>query len=340
MDNALAKQACALLGSTWQLERVSVEQLTPDGSQRKFCRLVHEDGSARVAIAPPENDAVALKEAAAGWTIGRHLLSCGVPVSALFAYDETSGVLVCEDLGNVRLHDVLMSSDSPPDYVETLYTQTVVQLARMQVRACAQFNTSWCWDTAVYDRHIMLERESGYFLRALCHDLLGLQVDLQAVRQEFERLADWASQADIGFFLHRDFQSRNIMVLEGKVRFIDYQAGRLGPLGYDLSSLLIDPYATLPQEMQKRLVERYLDELTALVPYDREQFKNEYLALSLQRNLQILGAFAYLSHRRRKLFFGQYIKPALENLYENLNRLDQGKFPFLRSLVEQCLTEV
>jgi aminoglycoside/choline kinase family phosphotransferase len=210
----------------------------------------------------------------------------------------------------------------------------------MQVRSFADFKTDWCWDSPKYDQKIMLERESGYFLQALCSDMLKIPVDRQPVEREFEDLADLAGQAEANFFLHRDFQSRNIMIKQGKAHFIDYQAGRLGPLGYDLASLLVDPYAALPAGMQDGLVACYLDELTQLVPYDKEQFKKEYLVLSLQRNLQILGAFAFLSHRRGKPFFQQYIKPALHSLQTNLARVPHEDYPFLNGLVEQCLTIV
>jgi aminoglycoside/choline kinase family phosphotransferase len=186
----------------------------------------------------------------------------------------------------------------------------------------------------------MLERESGYFLQALCRDLLQLPIADQEVEHEFAVLADRAQQADATFFMHRDFQSRNIMVLEGRVRFIDFQGGRLGPAAYDLASLLIDPYAALPQQLQSDLLELYLDEFTTLVSYDRQRFKEEYLVLALQRNLQMLGAFAFLSNQRGKPFFRQYIKPALCNLQTLLAKADPDEYPSLKALTEQCLAEI
>ena len=214
----------------WQQDRTQVEPLTPDGSLRRFCRLVREDGARAVAAAPPPGDAAGLREAKAGWRIGRHLFACGVPVPEPLAFDEASGLLVCEDLGDVRLHDLVLQHGADSAEVVALYQQTVVELAKMQVLGRDNFNPAWCWDTPRYDRQLMLERESGYFLRALCRDLLQLDFDEAALAREFVLLADRAAQADASFFLHRDFQSRNIMVQEGRVRFIDYQAGRLGPL--------------------------------------------------------------------------------------------------------------
>jgi hypothetical protein len=328
-----AEAALRLLGASWQQGRVRIEPLLPDGSLRRFCRLVREDGARAVAAAPPPDDAAGLREAKAGWQIGRHLFACGVPVPELFGFDEESGLLVCEDLGDLRLHDLVLAEGPASPQVSALYRQTVTELAKMQVWGREHFAPAWCWDTPRYDRQLMLERESGYFLRALCRDLLQLELDEQRLAQEFSALAD-AAQTDASFFLHRDFQSRNIMVQQGRVRFIDYQAGRLGPLAYDLASLLIDPYAALPPDMQEALIEQYLDVLTALIPYSREQFRREYLWLALQRNLQILGAFAFLSRQRGRLFFRPYIKPALHSL---LAKIPAEEYPCLKSLTERCL---
>lgn len=333
-----ARKACNLLD--WQVGHVAMEKLTPDGSLRNFCRLTHKDGRRVVVIAPPENDPSALKEAASGWNIGRHLFACNAPVPELYFFDNVTGLLICEDLGETRLHDLLMRPDFDPDYIKELYEQVVVQLARMQVQAFSGFKKQWCWDSPKYDRKVMLERESGYFLQSLCLDMLKLRVAREPVQKEMEHLADWAGRADSRFFLHRDFQSRNIMVKSGRVRFIDYQAGRSGPLGYDLASLLIDPYAALSDEAQQGLLECYFNELTQLIPYERTKFQDEYLALSLQRNLQIAGAFAFLSHKRGKLFFRQYIRPALLSLRSNLARVPNTGYPFLTRLVDQCLTDV
>ncbi|MCI5145330.1 MAG: DUF1679 domain-containing protein, partial [Candidatus Electrothrix sp. AR3] len=219
------------------------------------------------------------------------------------------------------------------EQVIELYRQTMLELVNMQVQGFKGFDASWCWDSSHYDRQVMLERESGYFLQALCRDLLQMNFSEQEIGIECQSLAERAGQAKSNYFLHRDFQSRNIMLQQGRVRFIDYQAGRLGPLGYDLASLLIDPYVSLPQELQDELLKYYLDALTAFIPYDRQQFQQEYLLLALQRNFQILGAFAFLSKQRGKVFFQQYIQPALYSLQGLLARTE---YPCLKALVDRC----
>ena len=272
MDNKFIEQARQLLGTSdnagndWPQDKIRATPLTPDGSLRRFCRIEHKDGRKAVAIAPPPDDTAGLQEAISGWHIGRHLFATGAPVPELYGFEEQSGLLVCEDLGDQRLHDLVQEKGIESEQIIQLYRQTVSELARMQVRGSQGFKPDWCWDTPRYDRALMLERESGYFLRALCRDFLQLEIDEEKIAQDFHELADKASQADATFFLHRDFQSRNIMIQQDRVRFIDYQAGRLGPLAYDLASLLIDPYAALPDTVQDELLEHYLDTLTLCSP--------------------------------------------------------------------------
>ncbi len=337
VETNLIEQSCQMLGRAWQLRELTVETMMPDGSLRGFCRLRRDDGSRRVIIAPPGNDPVGICEARSGWHIGRHLSALGVPVPKLYHFDNLSGLMICEDLGDVRLHDLIVEQGCCSSRVMELYNRVVEKLACMQVRGRTDFDCSWCWDGARYDRAVMLDRESGYFLQALCRDLLRLSVVEQEILRDFSALADRAGQADASFFLHRDFQSRNIMVAQGRIRFIDYQAGRLGPAAYDLASLLIDPYAALPASLQEQLLDHYLDVLTELVPYDRSLFMEEYLVLAIQRNMQILGAFAFLSNRRGKPFFRQYIKPSLLNLETLLSRTAPEAYSCLKGVTARCL---
>ncbi len=315
-------------------ERLQVSPLAGDGSQRRFFRLHLPDGRLVVAILPPADDAAGMAEARSAWLIGRHLHGAGVPVPELFAFDRQSGLILCEDLGGTKLYDLAgQGGDRPRLY----YRQAVRELARMQVRGGRGFDPAWCWDTPCYDRALMLERESGYFLQSLCLDLLRLDVDRAGLQREFNAIADEASAAPAGFFLHRDFQSRNIMIKENRVRFIDFQGGRPGPLAYDLASLLIDPYVALPQDVQNGLVNEYLQALHTYMEYDPERFRREYHYLSLQRNLQILGAFAFLGYRRGKPFFRPFVRPALCSLRALLAESPGRGYPVLSRLVENCL---
>nr|WP_320009854.1 phosphotransferase [uncultured Desulfobulbus sp.] len=331
----LIERVLASLGqeTDWEPAQLQLEALVPDGSRRRFFRV--QDGThSMLAVLPPENDAPGMDEARAFHALGTHLEQCGAPTPQIFAFDQASGLALCEDLGQERLYERVQAQGIKASL--PFYEQAVQQLAQMQVRAAQGFQASWCWDTPVYDQELMLARESGYFLQACCTDLLGIAFDRVELEASCRQLARDAAQAPTGYFLHRDFQSRNIMICNEQVRFIDFQGGRLGPLGYDLASLLIDPYIQLPQEAQEHLLGVYLNALAAVSEYDPAQFRHEYVLLALQRNLQILGAFAFLSKVRKKRFFAQFLSPALNSLRGLLAKPEAAEYAALKDICEQC----
>lgn len=335
---ALSGQLLGKSAASWNEATVQTQALVPDGSSRRFCQLRGPDQQTVIAILPPEQDSRGQAEAVAFYRIGTHLRRSGAPTPEILAYDPATGLALCEDLGNQRLYE--QAAEQGIERCLPLYEQAVRSLARMQVRAAEGFDPGWCWDTPRYDCQLMRERESGYFLRACCVDLLGLDFDREAVEAECAQLAEAAAQAPADFFLHRDFQSRNIMVDAQGVRFIDFQGGRLGPLAYDLASLLLDPYVALPQAMQNHLQAVYLDALHREIPYDADQFRREYVFLALQRNLQILGAFAFLSQVRQKPFFAQFLRPALASLGALLAKPEAAGYAALNHLTDQCRQEL
>jgi len=339
------RESVALLLSGCDLQKSSsalqLKKIKSDGSFRRFFRVTLENGESVMAIFPHDSSPVAMSEAMAAWKIGSHLASVGVPVPAMYGFDDRSGLLLCEDLGDSRLHDLVVARKKFDGELLAIYKEIVRQLAHMQVYAREGFNTDWCWDTPVYDRFLMLNRESLYFLNALCKDTLHLEVDENPLMQEFVSLADRASRIGPLFFLFRDFQCRNIMIKGEQPRFIDFQGGRLGPLAYDLASLLIDPYASLAQPVQEELINVYMDALKQeSIQMSTSEFLSEFQLLAVQRNLQILGAFGFLTTHRGKVFFRPFIKPALSSLQSLLVKPELGEYSVLRQLTDICLKKV
>ncbi len=137
-----------------------------------------QDGKALCVIAAPAGRSSAeLAESRSAWKIGKHLRTKGVPVPELYGWDAGSGVLLFEDLGDVRLHDLVVQpasiERSDEEAVGDYYRLALGQLANMQFAGADGFDTDWCWDSPRYDVPLMLERESGYFLRAFWQGLLG-----------------------------------------------------------------------------------------------------------------------------------------------------------------------
>jgi aminoglycoside/choline kinase family phosphotransferase len=154
---------------------------------------------------------------------------------------------------------------------------------------------------------------------------------------EFEFLAEKALEHACLGLMHRDFQSRNIMIKNNKFYFIDFQASRMGPIQYDLAALLIDPYVQLPQHIQEQLLEYCVEKLQAGQNLNTEHFRRCYRYCRLTRNLQILGAFGYLSRVKGKAHFEKYIPAAVRTLRRNLKKHESKTLPKLKALMDTII---
>jgi aminoglycoside/choline kinase family phosphotransferase len=162
-----------------------------------------------------------------------------------------------------------------------------------------------------------------------------MEVRFQDLEDEFRSLADKALKFSMNGFMHRDLQSRNIMVRDNRFYFIDFQGGRLGPIQYDLASLLIDPYVNLSRPVQEILLEFAVKTLSPVIRIDPDKFLFCYQYCAITRNLQILGAFGFLSRIKKKTYFEKYIPNAIKTLKHNLFSLDTIELTGLKAIVEK-----
>lgn len=333
----LLQDAGVLSASDRSPAHLSVESMASDGSTRRFWRLQVSDKPVCIVAAPLATTEAELQESRAAYHIGNHLVKKGCAVPEIFGWHAQTGLLLFEDLGNRRLYDVVVPGNGiVPDVslVRESYAEVISQLAHMQIEGAIAFDSDWCWDGSQYNTELMLERESGYFLKAFWEGLLGQHAP-SGILSEFDSLAELAAGAAPDYFLHRDFQCRNIMIAGGEPKFIDFQGGRFGPLGYDLASLLIDPYSSLDSVLQNELIDMYIGEIKKHIEIDAVTFKKEFQFLALQRNLQIIGAFAFLSQVREKPFFTRFIKPALQRAQQRLAQQLFNDMPHMKKMIDQ-----
>jgi hypothetical protein len=159
-------------------------------------------------------------------------------------------------------------------------------------------------------------------------------------REEREALAETLSGLPT-VFMHRDFQSRNIIIKDNRPRLIDFQTAYLGPLLYDTASLLRDPYLSLPEERVELLLKYCYSRLAAenaIYRLEYGEFKALFNAAGIQRNLQALAAYARLGLGDGKKGFLRSIRPALELLERGA--ADYGSCPEIRKMAASCLDEI
>lgn len=318
------------------LSLTSPQPLAGDGSDRRFYRLL---GSPTAVLlvhpVPPGGD---VNENDSYYLLGRHLRSRGAPVPEIYTYCREEAWILMEDLGDISLESAI-KRQSQESQVRYWYRQALEILMDMQIQGKEEFDYSWCFDTPALHRPFLWERECGYFVRAFLKGYLGLDITMDDLAPDFERLLTGALPGGPNYFLHRDFQSRNLFITSGRLRIIDFQGGRLGPLGYDVASLLIDPYVDLSPAWQDELLDHYLDRLTSRLSVDPQAFREQYFHLALCRNLQILGAFGYLTKVKGKDYFARYIPPALTGLRRRL-AARPGTFPLLERVLESQAPEI
>lgn len=306
----------------------SWEMLPGDGSKRMFYRLSNNQNSFIVMANPPIKRRVE-RENISYVKIGEHLFKQGIPVACIYRYDLDRGWFIIEDLGKMSLQKTVQNLKNCIE----MYKKVIELLIQIQFKGREDFNPDWCYHTRRYDRFLMEKFESDYFLTYFLKGFHGLNKDLNKLKPSFKYLSYNASLADSDFFLHRDFQSRNLIIKDDKIGIIDWQGGRLGPLQYDLASLLIDPYVELKKEETITLYDYYITLLEKRLPNISGSFSRYYPYIAIQRNLQILGAFSYLSKVQGKNGFFVYISPALRSLEGLLKEINDAELNPLRKIV-------
>jgi aminoglycoside/choline kinase family phosphotransferase len=305
------------------------QRLPGDGSDRAFWRIAPSSGE-RSFIAMenrPVND-FSRRENFAYLRIGKHLLNRGLPLPKIYRHDLNRGWFIMEDLGDTSLHDAVSRQKNR----QPLYEKITGTLVRLQIHGSEGFDPAWTCQSEKYDRIVMRRYESDYFKSAFLGHYLGLKAERPDLEACFDHLADTASRAESRFFLHRDFQSRNIIISGDRVGILDWQGGRIGPLAYDLASLIIDPYADLSREEKNQIYRTYLGLLRGYASRWIDSVDKYFPYLAIQRNLQILGAFSYLCKAKGKGYFEAYIPSALRSLNGLLDELNDRRLSSLQDL--------
>jgi aminoglycoside/choline kinase family phosphotransferase/choline kinase len=314
------------------------QHLKGDGSDRQWYRLNVNQKSIILADHGMKGKK-GVDAADAFCNIGRHLFNQGLPVPRIYDGDTLSGYVLIEDLGNHDLQTAVQEAKNS-EHIIRLYRLAIDLLIRIAQRGADQFDPAWCYQTPAYSKSMILEAECRYFVDAFLNTYLGLNQSYDEFKNEFEFLAENALQHAVQGLMHRDFQSRNIMIKNSNLYAIDFQGARMGPLQYDLASLLIDPYVDLPPDMQTQLLAYCLEQLTDQMNVAAAEFRHCYRYCCLTRNLQMLGAFGFLTCVKQKPHFKKYIPTAVRTLTANLKQSHPKSLPGLCNLMDSIKDQI
>ena len=292
--------------------QVVISTLTDGGSSRVFCRVAAGDlGSIIYMWYTSEKEENGFYS-----DIDKLLTKIGVNVPAIL-YRDNNNIFI-EDLGDRALFDVV-TADSGNN--TGLYVKVLDQLLTLHRRG----------DTAYREAPFAISRpfeyslyrwESEYFLDNLITGYYSIRLSgrkIKALEADLDYLARVLS-AENRVLIHRDCQSKNIMVRNGVPYFIDFQGMRYGLAQYDLASLLEDPYVSIDGRNKRELLAYYADQAGAGQAGD--EFLQIYRLCAVQRLMQALGAYAFLGMKKKKEWFRQFIPRGLQRLKTILEQAD------------------
>lgn len=294
-----------------------IEQLPRSGSDRIYFRIFFSD---KTYIATYNLN---IKENKTFIAFSKHFRDMQLPVPEIYFVNDEQTTYIQEDLGTVCLLDML-EKHGYTDYTFRLYKESLKQLAHVQIAGDKGMDYDLCLTAKEFGRQAILSDLlyfKYYFL-----DTLQLPYDKQAMLDDFEALATYLTKTEYKYFMFRDFQSRNIIINNDEVHFIDFQGGMKGALQYDVASLLWQAKANLSDEWKEQLLKYYLNVIDELLsrPIDRQVFVGQYNGYVLIRMLQVLGAYGFRGLFERKAHFLTSIPIALKNLKNFLQNSHVG----------------
>ena len=299
-------------------EPQQVEKLSAGGSNREYYRMTAADGSTVVGCIGTSRD-----ENHAFVYLAQHFTRRQLPVPTILAVSGDELRYLQSDLGSVSLFDAIRGGrEAGGRYTvkeQELLKRTIRQLPNIQIRGARELDFANCYPQPAFDTNSVLF-DLNYFKYCF---LKATELDFHEMKLEadFRLLAkDLTEAGDEQCFLYRDFQARNVMMVEGPEPnsqsplpyFIDFQGGRKGPYYYDVASFIWQASAKYPYKVRRELVYEYYNALKQYTEVPAPHAFVERLSLFvLFRLLQVLGAYGFRGYFERKAHFIESIPPAI-----------------------------
>jgi len=310
-----------------------LDKMPQAGSDRQYFRIHSSD---RTFIATYGTN---IKENETFIYFSEQFAKLKLATPAVLYVSDDHRIYIQDDVGSISLLDKL-EQEGLTEEVYGLYKKSLSQLAKLQVSGNDVIDYKRCLTNAVFGKQAIMADLlyfKYYFL-----DALARPYDKQKLIDDFEALSNYLSHTEYTYFMFRDFQSRNIMVRDNEIHFIDYQGGMNGAPQYDVASLLWQAKANLPDEWKQKLLDDYIDAFEATIgkPVDREVFRSQYNGYVLIRLLQVLGAYGFRGLFERKAHFLTSIPLALQNLRSFIANQSIGiAVPEFKKVLEICISD-
>ena len=338
MENTLKKILKEKLNLN--VQDLNVQKLFGHASYRTYYRLQLGDGKTYIVMQMPEGVS-SVSEEITNYegdknelpfiNIQRYLKSLNLPVPAVYAWDDASKLMLLEDLGDRHLESYLKDANAALQI--SFYRRAIDLLVQLQKQTLKNPNNDCIAFHRSFDEKL-LNWELNHFLEYGIEDRFKLKVspeEKNLFEQITQKISKELAHSPYGF-VHRDFQSRNILVKDYELYILDFQDALLGPASYDLVSLTRDSYIELSSAAVEELIHYFLDaRQKAEIPIqDEANFKRLFYLNTLQRKLKDTGRFQFINTVKGNPNFLvsvpaslRYIKDAFAKLpeFENLRKL-------------------
>ena len=291
--------------------------LGANGSNRRYWRVIGDGCS---CIAAENND---VRENEAFIYYSSALREQGIRVPQVYAVSEDRCHYLQQDLGDITLYSILFdkrrNGGGFDNEMVELYKRVLDDLTEIQL-AGRGLDFSKAYPRSDFDAQSIqwdLNYFKYYFLK-----LKYIPFDEQLLEQDYQTLIQYLLDTDCGYFMYRDFQSRNIMLKDGELYYIDFQGGRRGAAQYDVASLLFSAKSDIPDAIRTELLNYYVNCLSSRVAIDKEDFKQHYYGYVLIRIMQAMGAYGYRGYFEKKDYFIESIPLAIRNLRSVIEKID------------------
>ncbi len=309
----------------------TIEALPTSGSNRKYFRI-SAGATSLIGVYGESRE-----ENHAFIVLADHFRKQGLNVPLVLAVSGDESCYLQEDLGDSLLFDRIRAGRNTGVFShgeKELLHKTIALLADIQYLGARDLDFNVCYPLPAFNlRSVMwdLNYFKYNFLKTTGMEFLEDQLE-----NDFDKMAEILLQDETPTFMYRDFQSRNVMLVEDVPYFIDFQGGRKGPVYYDLASFLWQAKANLPAELREELIKTYITSLRKYQLVEETTFREQLRHFVLFRTLQVLGAYGFRGYFEKKPHFIQSVPFALNNLRE---LLEEGfeEYPYLcKMLREMC----
>ncbi|MBQ7773880.1 MAG: phosphotransferase [Bacteroidales bacterium] len=309
----------------------SIYELPSSGSNRRYFRIT---GSGMSLIGAKGLD---VAENLAFMEISKHFKLKGLPVPQVLCASRDNMYYLQEDLGDITLFNTIRqgreTSNFSPDEV-ALLKKTIATLPKIQFEGGKGLDYNICFPQPEFDeRNVWFD--CNYFKYCFLKTT-GIEFSEIKLHDDLTKMAaDLLEDGNEETFMYRDFQARNVMLVDGNPYFIDFQGGRKGPLYYDLASFVWQAKANYPTSLKEELIETYREALKKYVDIPEETFYRKLRLFVLFRTMQVLGAYGFRGYFEKKPHFLQSVPFAIDNLRKLIQEQPFEEYPYIQKLLEE-----